>query len=659
MNEVKRNDILVLGRSPECDVTLSSPLISRKHAALINKNGVFFLKDLGSTNGTYVEGRRIDEYRLQAGDVIYLGPCRLEFDGQKLLPLDSRGSITIEADHLCSHPPGAPSPILQDINLYITPGELVAIVGASGAGKSTLMKCLSGQLNPTNGSVKYNGLDAHSSLDLFRPLIGFVPQDDIVHCTLPVDAALSYCAKLRLPPDTTQEEIKRRIDFVLATLNLTHRQHNRILNLSGGERKRVSIAVELLTEPSLFFLDEPTSGLDPGMEKKAMQLLSFLAKQGRTVIVITHATASINLCDKVIFLAPGGRLTFYGPPSEALKFFAVTDFADIYLKTDTKDKGIQWSQRFATGNQNHYPPHNVRTPTQSDQQPHRPQLPTDSSSKHKGHSAWRQFCVLSQRYAHIIASDRPNLLLLTLQAPIIGTILSLLFKPNLFALKQELGRNGKFPIHEGPTLIFMLLVTCIFFGAINSCREVVKEYPIYTRERLVKLLLLPYLLSKVAVLLVVGVFQCLLVLMIVAYKIELYLDLEAYLKFYALLLGAYTGGVSLGLFLSCFCTSAEQATSLVSVLLIIQLVFSGAFIKPEEMHPILRSLSIFAISRWSFAGLGSIMHFNERFEELGAGWITSDFYLSPAQTWSILGPLLLLHLTLAAISLRWRETHDG
>lgn len=643
-------DVTIVGRARDADLILDSPMVSAHHAELRRTEIGYVLKDLGSSNGTFLDGRRIDEARLSPGQQIYIGPCRLTFDGHTLREFDERGQVRIDALDVVFHPPTAHRPILNHITLSLQPREFVALVGTSGAGKSTLLKCLIGQRTPTSGSVLYNGLPAES----FRHLLGYVPQDDIVHRELTVEAALTYAARLRLPRDTRPQEIARRIDFVLASVDLAHRRGTRIANLSGGERKRVSVGVELLTEPGVFFLDEPTSGLDPGLEKKAMQLYAQLARQGRTIVLITHATQNIVLCDKVAFLAPGGRLVYYGPPREALEFFGVQDFADIYLKLLVADAGPEWEKRFRESRLYHQYVHTAATSLQ-------PQAPR-SVARARTHplqalsTSLRQLTVLLARYANLLLSDRTNLTLLLGQAPLIALVLAFLFPADLFRLNQEVTGEGKFPIVDGPTVMFTMMVSCLLFGVINACREVVKERSILERERLVNLGLTPYLLSKVLLLGLLGMVQAGVLQLIVTARIELSLEPADQLLLYAYLAGACLGGVLMGLLLSCLAESTEQAMSLVSVILILQIVLSGAFVKPEGMSPPIAFLSILSISRWVFAGLGELLNLNSRFMELGMGWITGDFYLGPGFVWSVLAPLLGLYLVACWVALRWRES---
>jgi ABC-type multidrug transport system ATPase subunit/ABC-type multidrug transport system permease subunit len=632
-----------IGRHPDCDLVLDSPLVSRFHAELEVGSEGALLRDLNSANGTFVDGRRVAEQRLQPGDGLYLANVHLLFDGHQLREDGSHSAVGIQVEEVSFRPPTAARNLLERISFEILPGQFVALVGTSGAGKSTLMNLLLGQRPPTQGSIQINGQSAFHCQEQFRHLIGFVPQDDIVHRVLPVEAALNYAARLRLPADTSADERHRRVEIALTTMELAHRRDVAISRLSGGERKRVSMAAELLTEPSLLFLDEPTSGLDPGMEKKTMQLLAGLCRQGRTVVLITHATQNIVLCDRVALLAPGGRLVYYGPPEEALDFFQVPDFAEIYLEIGSVENGQRWQKRFARERSDAEP--KAGSPAAL---PVAGRAPTDWTTP------WRQWWVLCERYFHQIWADRANLVLMALQAPLIGVVLSLLFDPKLFALHQSWGQTS-YPIKEGPTLLFLLVVSCLFFGSINSCREIVKELPILRRERLVNLRLLSYFASKVTVLSVVGALQALLLLYIVQLRVPLNLDWELQLSLLAFLVAAAVGGTLLGLMLSSLAGSAEQSSSLVSVLLILQLSLSGAFIKPEEMLVPLQWLSTMSISRWTFAGVGAVADLNRRFMDLKMGWISSDFYLPIQPLWGLILPLLGLHAVLALLALRWRE----
>ncbi len=272
----------------------------------------YLISDLGSTNGTYVNGERIQEAPLTENARVQIGPFHFTFTQGALR--QQHDTIRVDAVQVNQEVAGGKL-LLKNVSFSILPKEFVCIVGGSGAGKSTLLDAISGVRPASHGTVLYNGVDYYGSLDEFRSLIGYVPQDDIVPTQLTVRQALSFAGQLRLPPDARPEDIKARVDDALDLMELTERADLDIHRLSGGQRKRVSIGVELLTDPTLFFLDEPTSGLDPGLETRMMKLMRKVADRGKTVILVTHATQNVTLCDKVIFMAPGGYLAYFGPPT--------------------------------------------------------------------------------------------------------------------------------------------------------------------------------------------------------------------------------------------------------------------------------------------------------------------------------------------------------
>ncbi|MDQ2887296.1 MAG: FHA domain-containing protein, partial [Chloroflexota bacterium] len=320
---------LTIGRTPDNTIVLNHPQVSAHHAVIEKVEGGYRITDNNSTNHVYVNGQRITNQPIRTGDEIRIGPYRLIHNGTELKQYDESNHIRIDAMNLKKV--GNNNVILlNDISLVIPPRKFVALVGGSGAGKSTLMDALNGLRPAQEGTVLYNGVDYYRKIAAFSTQLGYVPQDDIVHRELTVERALYYSARLRLPGDFTREQIKWRIDEVLADVEMTDRRHLLVNKLSGGQRKRVSIALELLANPGIFFLDEPTSGLDPGLDRKMMSLLRRLADRGRTIILVTHATNNINACDYVCFLAQGGRLAYFGPPNEAKRYFDKTDFAEIY-----------------------------------------------------------------------------------------------------------------------------------------------------------------------------------------------------------------------------------------------------------------------------------------------------------------------------------------
>jgi ABC-type multidrug transport system ATPase subunit len=232
--------------------------------------------------------------------------------------------------------------ILRNVSLSFCSGELVAVLGPSGSGKSTLLRAMNG-FCPGKGRVFVFGRNLYDEMDALKQKIGFVPQDDVLHPSLSVDKTLLYAADLRLPVETKEEERKTRVADVLRDVELQDRRQVKVKNLSGGQRKRVAIAVELLAKPPLFFLDEPTSGLDPALEEKMMSLFRSLTAPDRLTLVTTHILASLQLVDLVVIVA-GGRLVFVGPPKEAKPFFGAEELADIYRKVG-ETPTAEWARK--------------------------------------------------------------------------------------------------------------------------------------------------------------------------------------------------------------------------------------------------------------------------------------------------------------------------
>ncbi|NNJ09582.1 FHA domain-containing protein [Chloroflexales bacterium ZM16-3] len=623
---------ITIGRAG-CDVVLENPQVSRFHAQIDRApGGGAILRDAGSTNGTFVNGQRLaGSHTLRSGDVIQIGAFKLVYNVASLDQYDQQGALRIDARGLTRaiSRGGQRRIILDDVSLSIAPREFVALVGGSGTGKSTLMKALCGYAPATSGQVRVNGDDFYHNFDAYRTVLGYVPQDDILHRTLPVSRALGYAARLRLPADTAESEIDARITRVLEDVEMSPHRDKLVENLSGGQRKRVSIGAELLADPSLFFLDEPTSGLDPGLEKKMMYTLRRLADSGRTVVLVTHATANITQCDHVIFMA-AGRMVYFGPPTEALAFFNVTsgDFADIYTKLEGQGDpqspilqrdlqaeyrswaaanpgaknppslGELWEMKFrGSGSYQRY----VAGRLGQSPQPAAAQSAAAPQRQNKV-SPLRQFGILTRRYLDLTLQDRRNLLILLLQAPIVALLLMLVARGDSLTGAQpiDLLQRG-----EAKKVLFMLATVSVWFGIINAAREITKELPIFQRERLVNLRIGPYLLSKVAVLSALIMMQTAVLLGIVALKVHFPADTGVILPslaetFVSLLLTAITG-MALGLVISAASDSGDRAISIVPLALIPQILFAGLIFKIEGLAT---PLSWLTISRWSMDSLG-------------------------------------------------------
>src|SRR6266704_1344708 len=422
--------VITIGRLPSNNVVLNHPQVSGQHARLEQVRGGYRIIDMGSTNHVYVNAQRVTNQLLKPGDEVRIGPFKLTYTGTQLTQHDESNSIRIDALHL-KKVGNKQTILINDISVAVPPRKFVALVGGSGAGKSMLMDALNGLRPAQQGAVLYNGQDYYRHLAAFSTQIGYVPQDDIIHRDLTVERALYYAAKMRLPEDFTAEQVRQRIDEVLDDVEMKHRRHLLVSKLSGGQRKRVSIALELLANPSVFFLDEPTSGLDPGLDRKMMFLLRKLADKGHTIVLVTHATNNINSCDYVCFLAQEGRLAYFGPPDEARSYFGKSDFAEIYTSLEPSEENPNIPQeaeakfKLSREYQQYIAEPLGNTMTNGD---HREQHGPQQIKRTKRGNPFRQFTLLFQRNIELLKNDRSTLTILLLQAPLIALLLVLLVR---------------------------------------------------------------------------------------------------------------------------------------------------------------------------------------------------------------------------------------
>ncbi len=653
-----------IGRSPKAAIQLDHHAVSWNHAKVVRKNpslspadsgeekGGYTIQDLSSNNGTFVNGLPLRQARLLArGDVVQLGPFNLVYQEHgKFASFSAERNFRLEAVNLekTVYPLNIlglenkkkPIPLLQRVNIVINPREFVALVGGSGTGKSTLLKALSGFSRMTAGTVLVNGDNLYENFNLYRTMMGYVPQNDIIHEGLTVWRGLYYAACLRLP-DTTAAEREKRINEVLEKVGMTAKAQTMVRDLSGGQRKRVSIAMELLAEPWLFFLDEPTSGLDPGLEKLMMDTLRQLADEGRTIILVTHATNNImGHCDHVAFVARGGRLAYFGPPDQATKFFKVNNFADIYTRLaqvfrydndptvppeirpeyDTfikkylmagDKKGIPAGQLWT----DHYsasPFYQTYIAHRQTGEVARQISESASSTTKRARPYWSQFKVLARRYIDLIRHDTVSLMVLLAVMPLIGLFLLLISNNAALVgntpteIKAILETSGSYTIvNQTQTLLFMMALVANMLGVFAASFEIIKEVPIYQRERMVNLAIIPYFASKFMVLGVFTLLQCLLLLLVLAVKIQypthgaiLWTPLEYYITLFLTALAS----VALGLFISALSRSRNSVIYIVLIVLFGQIVFSGAIF---ELTPVAKPLSYLTITRWSLEGLGA------------------------------------------------------
>ncbi len=648
-------DVITIGRDAANDVPLPNPQVSRNHARLRRTGTTHIIEDLGSTNGTFVNGERITSRQLAVGDQIQISVFVITYNGATLQQVNTEGNIRLDAIHLNKWVSETKN-LLQDISFSVYPREFVALVGTSGAGKSTLMDALNGQ-RPAEGSLLINGDNLYANYDAYRTTIGYVPQDDIIHLELSVFNALDYVARLRLPPDTSKEERHAHIESVLKELGLTERRDLPIQRLSGGQRKRVSIGVELLTKPSLFFLDEPTSGLDPATETNMMHLLRQLADQGRTILLITHATKNVTLCDLVIFLAKGGNLAYYGPPNEAPTYFGVDSFEDIYpLLEGGEITPEEWSKRYRLSAQYRtyvedrlaqYPQNNPAAPAASKRKAPR-HAPAGALVQRP--SALRQFVVLMQRNAEIMRKNRASLIIVMMQAILVSTFLVILFSSGLFS------KGGVFStdVDRGDpaiatTVLFVMTASGIFIGLSNASKEFVKERHIYRRERAVNLKVAPYLWAKVAVLAILAVIQAaIMIAVLTAGRLLPRGDLVQIAPTYARLYAAYFVtiliGIMFGLLVSSLVNSVDSAVGSIVLVFMPQMIFSGHLLPVERMQTLAKGISSVVAGRWIYDTLGNIAALPALYDRHLATWQgrVADGTAPPALAQAKIGQLQVL-----------------
>lgn len=582
-NTVQTADCVSIGRNAANAICLPHISVSKKHAIIQKENNEWYIYDTKSTNGVIVNGRTISEKtRLHEKDVITITNSKIIFTTSVISYCCYKNGVSVDcADIVIKRGKGKKSFVTcNHVNLGIKPGELVAIIGGSGAGKSTILNCLCGYLKPGNGEVYINGIDLYNNFDSLKKFIGYVPQNDIVYNNLTLRDMLLYTAKLRLPPDVSAVERERAIDRAIETVELTEKKNSMIKSLSGGQRKRASIAVELLSDPNLLFLDEPASGLDPGTERNLMMSLRKMADSDKTVILVTHSTLQLKLCDKIVFMGKGGNLCFCGSYDEALKFFGVRDIVDVYNMIT--DYPVEWAQRYE----------------QISEKFNKVQKTAEMSSKAKKKTL-SQIPVLCKRYAKLVINDKQRLLLLLLQAPLLALLISLVADGNEFT-QYEMTKS----------LLFALSCSAFWIGMLNSIQEICKERNIMKREYMTGLSLTAYISSKIIVLGLLSLIQSLLVTGVFALLVGMPSEGVMFLPYVEILLTTFVtaiASVAMGLLVSSLFTNPDRAMTVAPILLMPQILFSGLIFTLDGATKI---VSWFAICRWSMEGFGTTANLN-------------------------------------------------
>jgi ABC-type multidrug transport system ATPase subunit len=581
-----------IGRATDNDIVIPDVLASRHHATLVPSSEGVKILDARSINGTFVNGTRVDKALLREGDVVTIGNIDLIFHNGTLVRRSETEAATrtggLEVRHISLTIEHART-LLKNVSFSARPGTLTAVIGPSGAGKSTLAKVIVGTTNPTRGKVSFEGHDIHGEYASLRSRIGMVPQDDVVHRQLTVDQALGYAAELRLPPDTTKQDRRQVMAQVLDELEMTPHAQTRVDRLSGGQRKRASVAMELLTGPSLLILDEPTSGLDPALDRQVMTMLRQLADAGRVVVVVTHSLTYLDVCDQVLLLAPGGRTAYCGPPSGIGRAMGTTNWADIFAKVGADPDAA-----------------NRRFLEQANPPPAPPEMEKPSDLGKPVHtSLWRQFSTIGRRQVRLVMSDRGYFVFQALLPFIVG-VLSL-------AVPGTVGFGIPNPMGDAPSepdqILVLLTMGAVFMGTALTIRDLIGERAIFHREQAVGLSTTAYLLAKIWVYSTAAIIQSAILVAIVVYgkggptqgdvvvgnaSVGLFLNVA----------GTAVAGAILGLALSALARSNEQIMPMLVVLVISQLVFCGGMI-PVAHRLVVDQLSWFTPARWGFAASAS------------------------------------------------------
>ncbi len=560
---------LTFGRGADRNVIISSPLVSARHAILEETSDGHFLSDVQTATGTYVNGKPIIRSRLVSGDRIQIGPCLFRYEGDRLVRTQESHAISIEAFELTKTVGNIT--LLDDLTFALQAGEFVGLIGPSGAGKTTLLDALNGLRPATSGEVFLNQDPLYEEYARLRHHIGYVPQDDIIHRELTVQQALTYAAKLRLPADTSGTEVDRIVTETLDALDLVQRKQVVISQLSGGQRKRVSVGVELLSRPGVLFLDEPTSGLDPGTESRLMKLFRRLADQGRTVVCTTHVMDNIDLFHNVVILAPGGKLAWFGPPAAAKEFFGIERFTDLYDRIEELPPA-DWQQRFRQTKE-----YKLRISPILQKRRKSLNRKAQRLAASPSVSRLRQFGTLTGRFVRLLWCDKPTLAV-TFAQPILITLL-------ICVVCRDLS-----------VILYLLIISALWFGCSSAAQQLVKERPIFRRERMVNLRLDTYLMSKVVPLLSITSIQIAIMLGLTLLLEDV--DCSLSVLGISLTLAAWNG-VAIGLLISALASNADKAMSVVPLSLIPQIVLAGVLVPLDDMNTPTQFASYLTAARWA------------------------------------------------------------
>lgn len=639
-SQVLGNQTVHIGRISGNEILLKHPGVSKLHCQIRKENQRYVLYDNKSVNGVMVNGKAVQcSVVLNDKDIIQILDFQLCFSNQCIYYTAQMYGISLRACGINKFVGRGQKKkqILQDVNCEIQGNEFVAIIGGSGAGKTTFMNAISGFEPDFEGKVFCNGINLVEQFQNLKNIIGFVPQQDIIYENLTLKRMLYYTAKLKMPEDTLAVEIEERIHEVLKMVDLEAHQETYIRKLSGGQKKRASIAVELLADPKLFFLDEPTSGLDPGTEKNLMLTLRRLSKeQNKTIIMVTHTTQNLHLCDKVIFMGSGGRLCFCGNVNAAKAFYQTDDLVNIYNMTAENPEG--WARRFAKQNS----VRGIRSEHDKEK---------EALLKWRKESGFRQFRILLCRYAELMKNDYYRLLILLLQPLLIAVLLYVVADKEIFDIYEST-----------KSMLFALSCSGIWIGLFNSIQEICKERVILKREYMANLKLPGYVMSKFVLQGILGFVQAWILTFVFLKLIDkkrsgIFLDnfsIEILFTIWLTILVAITMGFAI----SSMVKTGDKAMVIAPFLLIIQLLFSGILFTLKGAGEF---ISYCTISRWSVESLGSIAKLNKLQLKLQKDYPmleheAEDFFRANGshvlQSWMILIMMAALFMGISIVLLR-------
>ena len=627
---------MLIGRAHGNDVVLADLLVSRRHAELrALGDGRFQLTDVGSDTGTFVNGRQVNSAAVTEDDVIGIGTATFRLVGDELQEFDAADGMMLDARGLTVTLPSG-KVLLDEVTFPLPERCLLGIIGPSGAGKSTLLGALTGTRPADYGTVLYDGRDLYANYAELRHHIGLVPQENILHSQLTARRGLSYAAKLRFSRDTRRKERSRRIDEVLGELSLARHADTRTGSLSGGQQKRVNVALELLTKPSLLFLDEPTSGLDPGLDKSVMELLAQLAADGRTVVVVTHSVANLASCDRLLVLVPGGRVAFFGDPADGLRHFRRDDWAEVFQDFEA-EPDRDWAADYRGSA---YYARYIGVPLQAmDAAQERPAASAAALAPPRPASPLAQTFTLVRRYLSVIASDRNYVGAMVALPIILGVLVRAI--PDSGGL---VGTNNGLAIQ----MLIILVMSACLTGVANGVRELVKERPIYTRERAAGLSPGAYLVSKIAVLGVISAVQSVVLVAIGLSGRKMpprgVLISQPLAEVITGLAGLAIASMTIGLLISAAVNSSDKTVPLLVGTVLVQVILCGGVIRLNSTAG-LEQLAWLSPSRWGFAALGATVNLNHVVPP-PAGGTPDPLWRHSVNAWAV---GMSLQLVLAAV----------